>query len=327
MQEEYRQFLLYMKPGEWIALALVFGGSAALWCAEFVLLWRSVRAWLLRTSLPAKTRSLRLTVHLLAAAYLACFLYARLIEPDRLVLKRLTLSSEKIPAGVVLRIAHVTDLHAMGSRALFLARVGEAVARLEPDLICLTGDYLCGYRDGEPAALLAFLLRLPDDVPVFAVTGNYGGVYLPDALLDQLGAETLHTERRLLTIKGVPLELLGASPTREMSTVSPRLHPERYGIFLEHFPAIMPAAARAGWDLFLAGHTHGGQVRLPLYGALLTLDRAGKTFERGGYRLGDTVGHVSAGVGLECRGMPLVRFLCPPEIALLQVRGAAHSSK
>ncbi|HPQ69259.1 MAG TPA: metallophosphoesterase [bacterium] len=326
MQDEYRQFLLYMKPGEWIALVLVFGGTAALWGAEFALLWRTLRARWRRVSLPAKTKPLRVAVHLLAAVYLACFLYARLIEPDRLALKRLTISSAKIPAGVTLRIAHVTDLHARGSRVKFLARVGEAVARLEPDLICLTGDYLCGYRDGEPAALLAFLLRLPD-VPVFAVTGNYGGVYMPDAFLDQLGAETLHTERRLPTIKGVPLELLGASPTRVMTQVSPRLHPERYGIFLEHFPAVMPAAARAGWDLFLAGHTHGGQVRLPLYGALLTLDRAGKTFEMGGYRVGDTVGHVSAGVGLECRGMPLVRFLCPPEITLIQVRGAAHSSK
>jgi hypothetical protein len=62
-------------------------------------------------------------------------------------------------------------------------------------------------------------------------------------------------------------------------------------------------------------------VRLPFYGAIVTLDKRGKEFEWGAYRLGRTVGVVSAGIGMECRGWPQVRFLCPPEIVLIEVRG------
>jgi len=154
------------------------------------------------------------------------------------------------------------------------------------------------------------------------VPGNYGGFYPADALLDQLGVEELHTEWRDFVIKGVPIELLGLSPTREPIPVPPQRHPASFGIVLEHFPALLPAAADSGWDLYLAGHTHGGQVRLPFYGAIVTLDPRGKEFEWGAYRLGRTVGVVSAGLGMECRGWPQVRFLVPPEIVLIEIRGA-----
>lgn len=323
MNPEWKQFVLYLSPQEWLGLILVMLGSLALWSAELIIVGRSLRRALtgIKTSLPP--RSVCLVIHLACLVYLITFLYARFVEPDKLALRRMSIRSEKIPAGLTLRIVQASDIHAQARRYEHLVRAAEAITDLRPDLVVLTGDFLCDYRHGAPGALLAFLLRLPD-VPVYAVPGNYGGIYPADPFLEQIGIETLHTETRLFNVKGIPIELMGCSPTRHLETVPPPRQPERFGIFLEHFPALLPAAARAGWDLFLAGHTHGGQVRLPGYGAIITLDLAGKKFEYGGYRLNKTTGYVSAGLGMECRGAPQIRLFCPPEFTLIEIVGAAE---
>lgn len=327
MKEDFLEFVRLMSLPEWVGFAVVAIGTVVLWGAFARLLFRRLLArWLGREIADRPSRRVRLTIYALCAIYAALFAYARFVEPERLVLKRLTLTSDKVPAGQVLRLAHVTDLHAQGRYAHRLERTAEAVKALNPDLVLLTGDYLCDYRRGAPTALLGFLLRLPD-VPTVAVPGNYGGRLPADPLFEQLGIEMLHTETRLFEVAGVPIELLGDSPRRRADAVRPRQAPERLGIFLQHFPALLPQAAEAGWDLFLAGHTHGGQVRLPWYGAIITLDAAGKEFELGAYRLGDTVGMVSAGVGMECRGAPQVRFLCPPEIVLLEITGTGPPAR
>jgi hypothetical protein len=84
----------------------------------------------------------------------------------------------------------------------------------------------------------------------------------------------------------------------------------------------MPEAARHGIDLYLCGHTHGGQVRLPGFGAILTSSQLGKRYEMGLYREGQTSMYVSRGVGLEGLSAPRVRFLAPPEITLITLQGA-----
>jgi predicted MPP superfamily phosphohydrolase len=325
MKANLLEFAQLLTPTQWVVLWSVVFGSLALWLTFVVWLWR---AWRIRRgdNVRRPARWLRLAVYALCAVYAATFAYARWIEPQRLVLKRLTITSPKIPAGRTLRLAHATDLHADWVRRDHLARAATAIADLRPDAVLLTGDFLCNLTDGAPAALVSFLLRLPD-VPIYAVTGNYGGRYPPDPYLETLGVDVMHTETRLAEIAGVPVEIHGASPARRVATVRRPRHPERFGIFLEHFPALLPHAARAGWNLFVGGHTHAGQVRLPFYGALVTLDPTGKEYEMGAYRLGDTVGFIGAGIGMECRGVPQVRFLCPPEIALIEVVGSGYSPK
>ena len=83
----------------------------------------------------------------------------------------------------------------------------------------------------------------------------------------------------------------------------------------------MPAATTTGVDLYLAGHTHGGQLRLPVFGALVTASSFGKRYEMGAYREGRTVLYVSRGIGLEGLGLPRARFLSPPEITLFTLVG------
>ena len=90
-------------------------------------------------------------------------------------------------------------------------------------------------------------------------------------------------------------------------------------ILLYHTPDLAPEASRLGIDLQLSGHTHGGQVRLPFYGALVTGSLYGKRFEAGRYQLERMVLYVSRGLGLEGAGAPRVRFLCPPEMILWEI--------
>jgi hypothetical protein len=79
-------------------------------------------------------------------------------------------------------------------------------------------------------------------------------------------------------------------------------------------------------DLYLCGHTHGGQVRLPFYGALVTFSRYGKKYEAGEYIVGNTVMYVNRGVGME-NNAPRIRFLTRPEVALIEVKPKEESHK
>jgi predicted MPP superfamily phosphohydrolase len=81
------------------------------------------------------------------------------------------------------------------------------------------------------------------------------------------------------------------------------------------------AAAEEKVDLYLAGHTHGGQIRLPLFGAVFTASSYGKRYEQGLYEIGETTLYVSRGLGMEGQGAPRARFLCPPEIVAVDLVG------
>ena len=78
-------------------------------------------------------------------------------------------------------------------------------------------------------------------------------------------------------------------------------------------------------DLYLCGHTHGGQIRLPGLGAVFTSSRFGRRYDRGLHRLphGGAI-YTTSGVGLEGMGLPRARFFCPPEVAVLEVRGMRY---
>jgi predicted MPP superfamily phosphohydrolase len=101
--------------------------------------------------------------------------------------------------------------------------------------------------------------------------------------------------------------------------------PGAYTILLYHTPDLAEAAAAAGVDLYLAGHTHGGQIRLPWYGALTTSSAYGKRFEAGLYQVDLMSLYVSRGIGLEGLRLPRARFLCPPEIIVIDMIGPESS--
>lgn len=98
---------------------------------------------------------------------------------------------------------------------------------------------------------------------------------------------------------------------------------DAFGVLLYHYPDLIHDVARRTCDLYCAGHTHGGQVALPFYGALITLSKFGKRYESGCYRVGSTTLYVNRGIGMEGGSAPRVRFCARPEITVIELEPLA----
>jgi predicted MPP superfamily phosphohydrolase len=274
-------------------------------------------------------------VAVLASGALA-WAWGRLIEPRMLRVTRLAVPTDK-PAsgpGKAPRLAFVSDLHVEGAwhmRRKLVARV----TALSPDAILLGGDYLSDAEDASRRTLEEVVRSLAELAPVYAVIGNVGGYKgEPRAAIDATGARVLANAAAELPGRVVlyGIEWLDAGA---IERAAGEMDPGAFNVCLTHAPGLIPQAARAGFDLYLCGHTHGGQVRLPVWGALLTLSVHGKRFESGRYSVaegqapgkarpaltgvGGMTAYVTRGVGLEGGMVPRVRFLCPPEVVLIEI--------
>jgi len=127
--------------------------------------------------------------------------------------------------------------------------------------------------------------------------------------------------RTLAALDGLGVELLGLDDPhigRQDLRVAPRRHPERFGFAVSHSPDPAPELAALGYDLMVFGHTHGGQVRMPFVGALVTNSHVPRRMASGLVRLGDAYAHISPGLGTS-KYAPF-RFLCRPEATILELR-------
>ncbi len=255
------------------------------------------------------------------------------IEPHRLGVTHQTLRSPKLKAGHPLRVLHLGDLHVerITQRERYLNRL---IGQLQPDLILFSGDVInLSYVEDplawEEARKVMGQWQAPGGV--FVVTGS------PAVDLEHVfpklveGLDNLHwlnAERVTLQINGQELDVIGLTCTHKPFVDGPKLEaltqPEdgRFTILLYHTPDLAPNAANTGViDLQLSGHTHGGQIRLPFYGAPFAASLYGKRFEAGRRKVGDLTLYVTRGIGLEGKAAPRVRFLCPPEIILWEIDG------
>ncbi|GAB4144566.1 MAG: hypothetical protein Fur0021_01240 [Candidatus Promineifilaceae bacterium] len=270
---------------------------------------------------------------LLAAGQLlgtVLLLWGTWVEPHRLSLTRLTIAVPGLVAP--LRLLHVSDLHV--ERLSRRERWVLALARqANPDLILITGDYLnlsYVYDEAAQAASRQVLRQFAAPLGVYATLGSppLDVREIMPAFFQDLPIHLLRHEACILSLEnGQRLALLGIDCSHdlpydgailsELAAAVPDTIPR---ILLYHSPELMPQAAACGIDLYLCGHTHGGQVRLPLYGALITSSQLGKQYEMGHYQSGRTHLYVSRGIGLEGLSAPRVRFLCPPEITLVTLQ-------
>lgn len=264
---------------------------------------------------------------------LALTAYGTLTAPFRVQITSLELPTAKLPnPASPLRIVQLSDLHIerLTRRELDLP---ELVVGLAPDLIVLTGDFLnTSYnRDSRALADLRWLLnQLDAPLGLYAIWGTRH-VDLPEVLrpvLEETGVTVL--ENRAVPLAAGPrrLWLLGLDCTRDLAADGALLRAMLadvpagdFRLLLYHTPDLMPQASAAGVDLYLAGHTHGGQWRVPGLGAILTSSRFWKRYEAGHYREGETDLYVSRGLGMEGFGAPRARFFCPPEVVVATLLG------
>ena len=260
--------------------------------------------------------------------------YGTWIEPLEIRVTERTLVLQGWPAGAPpLRLLHLSDLHLerTGRRE---EKLVELIDSLAPDLICFSGDLLNLSYNADPLAIAnarAVIGRWRAPLGVYAVTGS-PLVDLPwaaEEILENIPKLCwLRDEAITLDAAGRPLTLIGLNCTHKPGVDGPKLRaaladtpPDNPVILIYHTPDLAPEAAAAGVDLQLSGHTHGGQIRLPFYGALVTSSIYYKRFEMGEYHLprngrDPMILYVSRGIGIEGGAAPRARFLCRPEIIL-----------
>ncbi len=260
-------------------------------------------------------------------AIAAVSLYATWVEPFHIKVTQAHLCSPKLDHDAPVRLLHISDVHVEQLTVrdwMLLDLVGE----IDPDLIVLTGDYLnlSSARDPESQAQARDLLkRICERArgPVYAVTGSppVDLRQVVPRIFDGLPMTWLLDEVAYARIEGQRMCIAGLRCTRERERDARRLRrlladiPEdRFTLLLYHSPDLMPEARDLGVDLYLCGHTHGGQIRLPLLGALITSSEFWKQYEMGRYEESGTTMYVSRGLGMEGLGAPRARLLSPPEI-------------
>ncbi len=246
------------------------------------------------------------------------------IQPESVAIVSDNWQTEAAP----LRIVHISDTHI----ERFTRRERDAVQMvnsLDADLILMTGDYLNISFLRDPQARQAFrdfVGQLRSRYGIYAAWGNTDVPIWRDELVAGLDITILEDEIATLQINGQPISLVGLNvhqhsidkDIKKLQQLAPRLPQDSFNILLYHTPDLMPEVVETGqFDLYLAGHTHGGQIRLPWYGAIVTASIYGKRYEAGLYQEGRTSLYVSRGLGFEGGSAPRVRFFCPPEITVL----------
>jgi len=248
--------------------------------------------------------------------------YGYLAERHELELTRANVPVVGLPAALSgLRIGLITDVHR--SRWVSDDDVSRAVSTLmfeQPDLIVLGGDYVTwGSRQYvAPAAEALRPLSAPHGV--FGILGNHDDDHDMPAALARTGVQVLKDARTRLTIGGEALDLVGVRFWTKRSRDIAALSRGADGtvILLAHDPRRLAEASALKIPLVLSGHTHGGQVVLPMVGAIAARKFSPPVPLMAGIgRRADTTIFVSRGVGTIY--VP-VRVNCPPEVAVLTLR-------
>jgi predicted MPP superfamily phosphohydrolase len=275
------------------------------------------------------------------AGAIACVLWGVLVGRRRYHVRGYSLAILPAASAVPsLTLLHLSDLHfvrrdAAKSRFLsslppaditvvtgdFLAEpeaVEAAVAGVAPARGRLASWFVLGSNDyfaPQPLNYLAYFRRRRTRRT--AVRGRAGDLR---AQLRDDGWEDLTNVRREIDLGGLPVELLGLDDAHihwHDLRVAPRRQPERFGVAVMHSPDSAPEAAALGYELLVAGHTHGGQVCLPLFGALVTNCSMPRRLASGLIRMGGAVLHISPGLGTS-KYAPF-RFWCRPEATLIRL--------
>jgi uncharacterized protein len=256
--------------------------------------------------------------------------YAAFVEAWRLEVtwKSIHLGS----SGTRIRLLHLADLHVHSDSTLAITE--EAVRmglEQKPDVICVTGDIVT-YTPSDRSKLTGTLRCLSDAAPTYACLGNHdGGLWAKwnggyetsgtiRSLLDEAGINCLYNESTAVAVNGAKFRFvgLGDSWAREMDPLQGFQEAEKEGektIVLCHNPDNKDVLETFPWKLMLAGHTHGGQVVIPLIGYAPFLPVRDERYDQGLKAWGTRWIHITRGVG----SIFGLRFNCRPEVSMIEV--------
>lgn len=245
---------------------------------------------------------------------------ANALKPE---VRHLRLQSPCLPAGLDgFRILHLSDFHIDAVDGIAQA-VADRLAFLPADLCVLTGDYRYNVRgpcEGIYPRMQLILNAVRARYGVFGILGNHDCADIA-VELEKRGVRMLINESVAVGPLETPLCLIGVDDPHffgcdHLGEAMDGVGPNDFKLLLAHTPELYEEAAAAGIDLYLAGHTHAGQIRLPGIGAVMQLAECPRAYVQGHWRHAGMDGYTTAGVG--CSLLP-VRFGCPPEIAVIEL--------
>ena len=252
------------------------------------------------------------------------------VEPNRHEVRYVRIATPKLSKPV--RLLHISDIQSGGigqkEEALF-----ERIAELEPDIILNTGDFVQAVPPRTTDSELPKLIDLVDRVnPRYGTFGVYGDT---DYLLYRFRVEEFAPMRMLSSRSahvqteggGLSIHGLNLNQSRDFNYAQRAVEmwlaesdPADFRILLGHSPNYALGVGELPIDLCLAGHTHGGQVRIPSYGPLVTDSEVPREWARGFRQIGIPYLNVSAGAGSNrFEGLPPMRFNCPTEVTLIEL--------
>ena len=256
-------------------------------------------------------------------------LYARFVEPEWLEFSE---RSCRLP-GVTreFSLVHLSDLHASKDVPQpLIERAIQMAVDAKPDVICLTGDFVTSARDFDPRWYMRVLAKLASTAPTFAVLGNHdGGLWAANSggfattrhvarMIEGSGVQLLGNRSVRLSCKGGIVQLVGVGDmwARELNGAAAfrEAQPGLPTVLLSHNPDSKDLLGSFDWHLMLSGHTHGGQVVLPVLG-LNPAPVKDRRYTEGLKPWRNRWIHVSRGVG-SIKG---IRFNCRPELTRLKI--------
>ena len=274
----------------------------------------------------------RVTGFMLRAVLRATGLYQRgVANALRVELRHLRLEFRNLPPSLIgFRILHLADLHIDGMEGL-AEILAHQLAGLPVDLCVLTGDYrfeMYGPCHRVYPRMRQVLSAIQTRNGVVGILGNHDcaeiAVELEKAGVRMLINETIAVgpaDARLWVIGVDDAHYYGCDDLAQALEVVPR---DAFRVLLAHTPEMFYEAANAGIDLYLTGHTHGGQICLPWIGPLIMNAECPRDYTRGHWQHGGMQGYTSTGVG--CSMLP-VRYGCPPEIAVIELAQGQDSTR
>ena len=318
----------YVRPlFPWDYTLVVAAGVLILWC--WLLTGTAAALWLKdRLSKPRFQPERRAWLTASATALCAApaaALCAGILTRKNFEVREVDLKFKNLPKDLRgLRLVQISDIH-MGDffSAADLARAIGAANELRADLAFVTGDLITTKWDPLDACLRE-LAKLRASSGVWGCLGNHE---MHARVENYTTAKALELDIRFLRHRAVPLtfgqsriNLVGVDHQRRMRPYLERVEelvtPDVFNLLLSHNPDVFPVAARKGFALTLAGHTHGGQINLPVAGANLNVADLATPYTKGSYALAASSLYVNSGLGTI--GVP-VRIGAPPEITLIRL--------
>jgi predicted MPP superfamily phosphohydrolase len=310
----------------WIVLSGAASGALALLLTGDPFAVMRAGAWLLFVHMPAvllvsawlgaQGRGLLLVA---ALGLVGVGIDAFLIEPRALQIERIEIQTDELTERV--RIVVLSDIQT-DSVGAYERRVFELAQAERPDLVLLPGDFVQerderSYR-AQVAAIRELWPLLQPPLGVFAVRGNVD--HRPSWADDLFGGTAVRAEQHTFTETVGPLRLSALSFRDGFDPAASLPSEPGFHLAFAHAPDFSLSSG-VDADLIVAGHTHGGQVQLPLFGPPITLTRVQRSAAAGGLTELGEGRHlvVSRGVGMERGHAPRLRFFCKPQIVVIDL--------